>query len=338
MERNDGFPGTRGTGPGGSPGPNHPVTWTGLAHLFVVYLVWGSTYLAIRVAVREGSGFSPFFLGASRTLVAAAVLLLWNALRRQRIRPTRGEWITLVPAGLLMWVGGNGLVNWAERHADSGYAALLVGALPIWMVLMEAFLDRRRPTYHLMGALVVGFSGLGVLTYPMLRQATGAGLAEAAALIVAPLCWGAGSIYQLRRPTRFGPTASAAWLQGVGGVGFIFTALLLREPRPHPTPEAWAAWGYLVVAGSILAFTSYLTALRRLPISLVTTYTYVNPVIAVLLGWIILGEPITRWTIAGTVLVLAGVAGAFQEKRVQGRRAGSVSVPAPPSTAPREAL
>lgn len=316
---------------GARPEAHQPVTWAGLAHLFIVYLVWGSTYLAIRVAVREGSGFSPFFLGASRTLVAALALLGWNLLRRQRLRPTRREWATLVPAGLLMWVGGNGLVNWAERHADSGYAALLVGALPIWMVLMEAILDRKRPTYHLMGALVVGFAGLGVLTYPILQRSTGAGLAEAAALVLAPLCWGAGSIYQLRRPTGFGPTANSAWLQMVGCVGFVLVGWVLGEPRPTPTPAAWAAWGYLVAAGSILAFTSYLTALRRLPTSLVTTYTYVNPVIAVFLGWIILDEPITRWTIAGTALVLAGVAGAFQEKRVQSAKARGITAPARPS-------
>lgn len=155
---------------------NRPVSWTGLFHLFVVYLVWGSTYLGIRVAVREGSGFPPFLLGASRTLTAAALLFAWNLLRRQRIRPCRNEWMTLLPAGLLLWVGGNGLVNWAEQRADSGYAALLVGAMPIWVVLMESLVDRRRPTLHLIGALIVcGPSGVGHRsTYvPQLRPSHG---------------------------------------------------------------------------------------------------------------------------------------------------------------------
>lgn len=306
--------------------PEHAVTWAGLAHLLVVYAVWGSTYLAIRLAVREGSGFAPFFLGASRTLTAGAVLLGWNLLRGQRILPTRREWLTLIPAGLALWLGGNGLVNWAEKRADSGYAALLVGVMPLWVVLIESVIDRRRPTIHLMGGLMVGFAGLIVLTYPVLRRATGAGIWEAAALVIAPLSWGGGSIYQMRRPVGLGPTASSAWQQLIGSVGFLIVSVSLGEPRPHPTPAAWGAWGYLVVAGSIVAFTSYLTALRRLPTALVTTYTYVNPVIAVFLGWLLLREPITGWTIAGTVLVLAGVGGAFQERRVRSRTgAGSQS-------------
>lgn len=291
------------------------VSWTGLAHLLVVYVVWGSTYLAIRVAVRPGSGFPPFLLGASRTLAAAGLLIAWNLLRRQRVLPTRPEWRTLLPAGLLLWVGGNGLVNWAEQRADSGYAALLVGAMPIWVVLMESFIDRRRPTRQLVGALLVGFSGLGVLTWPVLRSATGAGPAEAAALVLSPLSWGAGSIYLTRRAVRLGPTASSAWQQLAGAAGFLIVAACVGESWPQPSPQAWGAWGYLVAAGSIVAFTSFLTALRLLPTALVTTYTYVNPVIAVFLGWWILGERISGWTVAGTALILAGVAGAFRERR-----------------------
>ncbi len=304
---------TAGSGVGGR---EKPIAWTGLIHLFIVYLVWGSTYLAIRVAVRQGSGFPPFLLGASRTLVAAALLLAWNLLRGQRVVPARREWATLLPAGLLLWVGGNGLVNWAEQRADSGYAALLVGAMPIWVVLMESLIDRRRPTARLIGALIVGFAGLGVLSWPVLRSASGAGPAQAVALVLSPLSWGAGAIYLARRDVHLGPTASSAWQHLAGGVGFLVVALCAREPWPQPSAAAWAAWGYLVVAGSIVAFTSFLTALRLLPTALVTTYTYVNPVIAVLLGWLALGERITGWTAAGAILILAGVAAAFKERRV----------------------
>jgi drug/metabolite transporter (DMT)-like permease len=301
------------------------VPWAGLFHLFVVYVVWGSTYLAIRVAVRTGSGFPPFLLGASRTLAAAVLLLAWNLLRGQRVLPTRREWTTLIPAGLLLWVGGNGLVNWAEQRADSGYAALLVGAMPIWVVLMESLIDRRRPTFRLIGALIVGFAGLGVLSWPVLRTVTGAGPAQAAALVLAPLSWGAGSIYLARRVAQLGPTASSAWQQLAGACGFLVVAICTREPWPHPSAQAWGAWGYLVAAGSIVAFTSFLTALRLLPTTLVTTYTYVNPVIAVFLGWLVLGERITAWTAAGTVLILVGVAGAFRERRLQPAQARSAA-------------
>jgi len=309
----------RGVSGAGAPAPGEregPVPWIGLVHLFIVYLVWGSTYLAIRVAVRPGSGFPPFLLGASRTLVAAALLLAWNLLRGNRILPTRREWATLLPAGLLLWVGGNGLVNWAEQQADSGYAALLVGAMPIWVVLMESLIDRRRPTFRLIGALIVGFAGLGVLSWPVLRSASGAGPAQVVALVLSPLSWGAGAIYLARRSVHLGPTASSAWQHLAGAGGFLVIALCAGETWPQPSAGAWVAWGYLVVAGSIIAFTSFLTALRLLPTTLVTTYTYVNPVIAVLLGWLVLGERITAWTVAGTVLILAGVAGAFHERRV----------------------
>ncbi len=286
----------------------------GLAHLLVVYLVWGSTYLAIRVLVREGGGFPPFLLGASRTFLAAACLLTWNAFRRNRIRPTAAEWRTLAPAGLLMWVGGNGLVNVGETRAASGYAALLVGTMPMWAALIEAVVDRRPPSFSLLGAIGVGFAGLGVLAWPVVRQGASAELWSVIALTLAPLAWGLGSILQMRRPVALGPTASAGVQQLVGGIGFLVVSFLLGEARPHPGPLAWAAWSYLVAAGSIIAFTSYLTALRLLPMRIVATYAYANPVIAVFLGWLILGEEITGWTVAGSALVLAGIAGVFHSR------------------------
>jgi len=295
------------------------VTAKGLINLFVVYIVWGSTYLAIRIAVREDSGFTPFFLGASRTLAAAVLLFAWNLLRRRRVVPCADEWAILIPAGLLLWVGGNGLVNWAEQRADSGYAALLVGTTPIWVVLMESFIDRRRPTIRLLGALLIGFAGLAVLSWPVLRTGMGAGPREVVALILAPLSWGAGSLYLARRPVSLDATASAAWQQLIGAAGFVTVAFFMGEPLPHPTSAALGAWSYLVVAGSIVAFTSYLTALRLLPTTLVTTYSYVNPVIAVFLGWWVLNEKVTGWTIVGTGLILSGVAAAFHERRRGGK-------------------
>jgi drug/metabolite transporter (DMT)-like permease len=296
----------------------------GLAHLMVVYVAWGSTYLAIRVAVREGGGFAPFVLGATRTLCAAALLLGWNLLRRNRVRPTRAEWRTLLPAGLLMWVGGNGLVNFGETRAASGYAALLVGTMPMWAALVEGIVDRRRPSLRLIGSLSVGFAGLGVLAWPVIRQGATADLWAVIALVLAPLCWSTGSILLMRRPVQVSPAISAGWQQLVGGIGFAIVALLLREPPPHAQPAAWGAWAYLVVVGSVFAISSYLYALRLLPLRIVTTYAYANPVIAVFLGWLILGEKISGWTIGGTALVLAGIAGVFQA-RFSARKAATAA-------------
>jgi len=280
----------------------------------VTYVVWGSTYLAIRVAVREGAGWGPFWLGASRVLAAAAVLFAFNALRGARLKPTRAELGILAATGVLLWVGGNGAVNWAEQRIDSGLAALIVGTMPIWVALMESLMDRRRPSFLLSSSLVVGFAGLVVLTFPMLEDGVKSDLIGVVAVVFAAISWGFGSIVVNRRPLKFDPIVISGWQHLLGGVGFVFVALMVREPAPRPTPEAWAAWIYLVVFGSLLAYTCFVYALRLLPTTVVMTYAYVNPVIAVLLGWVILSEPITRYTLVGMVLIVGGVYGVFRDK------------------------
>ena len=286
----------------------------GLLHLAIVYVVWGSTYLAIRLAVREGAGFPPFGLGASRVAVAGTLLLAWGALRRMRVRLTRSELVTLGLAGLLMWPAANGLVNWAEQRADSSYAALLVGMMPLWSAGLEAILDRRRPSWRLAASLSVGFAGLALLTAPQLARAQGADVWRIVALILAPLSWSIGSMRQTRRPVGVSPLVGAGYLHLFGAIGFLALALVTREPMPTPTAQAWAAWAYLVGAGSILAFTSYIRVLRLLPIHVAMTFAYVNPVIAVVLGALVLQEPLAPPILAGMGLILVGVWGVFREK------------------------
>jgi drug/metabolite transporter (DMT)-like permease len=287
----------------------------GLLHLFVVYVVWGSTYLAIRVAVREGAGFPPFTMAATRVLVGSAILLLWGLSARERFRLTRRETLTLATSAILLWVGGNGAVAWAEQTVDSGYAALLVGAMPIWVAIMEAIVDRRRPSLRLVGALLVGLLGVAVLNGPIIMEGSVGSLVGALALMFAGISWGAGSILQRRRPVTVKPEISSGYQQAFGAMGLAVVALIMSEPKPTPTPEAWTAWGYLVIFGSVFAFTSFVKALRLLPTNIVMTYAYVNPVIAVFLGWIILDEQVTLWTLCGSVLVVMGVMGVFHEKR-----------------------
>jgi drug/metabolite transporter (DMT)-like permease len=286
----------------------------GLLNLFVTYVVWGSTYLAIRVAVREGAGWGPFWLGATRVLVAAVVLFAFNAFRATRLKPTRGELGVLAATGILLWVGGNGAVNWAEQRIDSGLAALIVGTMPIWVALMESLIDRRRPSLLLSVSLVVGFGGLVVLTYPMLEDGLRSDVVGVIAVVFAAISWGFGSILVNRRRLVLDPIVISGWQQLTGGIGFAALALMVSEPAPQPTPEAWAAWAYLVVFGSLLAYTCFVYALKLLPTTVVMTYAYVNPVIAVFLGWIILSEPITAFTFVGMVLIVAGVYGVFHDK------------------------
>jgi len=286
----------------------------GLLHLLVVYVVWGSTYLAIRVAVREGAGFPPFTMAAMRVILASGLLLGWAWSRRERIRLLRGEVVLLGATGSLLWLGGNGLVNFGEQHADSGLAALLVAAMPIWTELITAVVDRRPPGWRTVGSVLVGFAGVALLTWPMLRDGTRADATAVVALLLAPFFWALGSIWLGRRQPALGVRAISGYQQLLGGLALAATALAAGEPAPQPTPAAWLAFGYLVVFGSLLAFTSYMATLRLLPYRIVVTYTYVNPVIAVALGWLVLGEAITPWTLGGAALVVAGVAGVFANR------------------------
>ncbi|MCP4901496.1 MAG: EamA family transporter [bacterium] len=286
----------------------------GLIHLWVTWVVWGSTYLAIRITVSPGAGFGPFWLGASRTLLAGAVLLMVARLRGIRLRLSGRELIVLTATGILMWVGGNGGVNWAEQRVDSGLAALIVGSMPLWIAAMESVIDRRPPTLLLSSSLVAGFVGIVVLTQPMRAQGAESDLIGVLVILAGTVCWGSASLYLSRNSLQLDPLALSGYQQILGGIGFTVLALSLGEALPQPTATAWVAWSYLVLFGSLLAFTSYVQVLRLLPTSIAMTYTYVNPVIAVLLGWAILSEPVTRHTFGGMALVLFGVYGVFQER------------------------
>jgi drug/metabolite transporter (DMT)-like permease len=288
----------------------------GILHLIVVYIVWGSTYLAIRIAVREGSGFPAFTMAAMRVFAAGAILFAWATVARKGIRVGRREMGVLFVSGVLLWLGGNGMVSWAERRAESGYSALLIAALPLWVAIMESIIDRRAPTLRLIGALLIGLAGVGVLNGPVILKGTDEDMWAAAALITAAIAWGLGAIFQKRKALSLEPEVSSAYQHVFGGVALLLAAFATGEPRPEPIPEAWMAWVYLVIFGSMFAFTSFIKALRLLPTNVVMTYAYVNPVVAVILGRLVLDEPITAWTIGGSVLIILGVMGVFHERRV----------------------
>jgi len=286
----------------------------GLFNLGLVYVVWGSTYLAIRIAVRPEGGFAPFHLALMRVVAASLLLFAWAALRRHRLLPTRREMIVLAGTGQLMWVGANGLVTWAETHADSGLAALLVAVMPIWSATAEAILDRRMPSPKMIGSLLIGIAGVGVLSWPVIRAGDASDLWAVVALMIAPITWAIASIWMARRRPDLSVQSISAWQHLWGGVGFAAAILLLGESWTPPSSEAWWAWGYLTLFGSVIAFTAFVAALRLLPTQLVMTYAYANPVIAVFLGWLVIAEPVTGWTLAGAALVLAGIAGVFNNR------------------------
>ncbi len=289
---------------------------SGLIHLLIVYIVWGSTYLGIRVAVQEGSGFPPMIMSATRVFAGSLILVaLARFIQKQSLRLTKEEWVVLSVSGLALWWGGNGLVAIAEMTVPSGYAALIIACTPIWVAIIESVLDKKRPSVFLVISLLIGVAGIAVLNWPAIISGNLNDLRGLFLLIIAGLSWGAGSIYQKRKNIHTTPEISSAVQQFTGGIALLITSFIISEPTINPVPSAWWAWGYLIIFGSVIAFTSFVKALKLLPPNIVFTYAFVNPVVAVILGFFILGEPITPWTFAGATLVIIGVVGVFKEQK-----------------------
>lgn len=290
------------------------IHWAGLANLLIVYIIWGSTYLFIRIGVKEGSGFPPLYLSGLRVLVAGLILLALAAIKKQRLRLQKREVLLLASSGVMLWLGGNGLVSIAEQHLHSGIAALVIAATPIYVAIIEAVIDRRRPTWLLVISLLIGISGVALLSLPTFKAGVQADVFSVLAVMFGSLLWGVGSLLQSRKPVAVDPEVSSAYQHLSGAVALLLTAVITGSPLPNPIPQAWMAWGYLVIFGSVIAFTAFVRVLRMLPTGIAMTYAYVNPVIAVILGALVLQEPITPYTLGGMVLILAGVAGVFRAK------------------------
>ena len=286
----------------------------GIFHLCLVYVVWSTTYLAMRIGVSSG-GFPPFFFGMLRMPVVALILLAIARAQGLRMKPTRQEWLTLAVTGNLLWVGGNGLILWAEQYAASGFSCLMASSAPIWATIVEMILYRKRPSLPLIVSLAIGFAGVAILSASSLGAKGAAGFWAVSALIVGPLCWALGSVFQTRRPVSLAPHVISGYQHVMAAFGFLIASSMLAEPMPHPGVSACIAWGYLVIFGSVIAFTSYVITLRLLPISIAMTYAYVNPLLALFLGWLLLGEPITVRTMLGAGLVILGVCAVFNVKQ-----------------------
>ncbi|MFJ5229500.1 EamA family transporter [Kitasatospora sp. NPDC088391] len=277
------------------------------AALGIVYVVWGSTYLAIRVVVET---MPPLLSGALRFAVAAALLLAGIAVRKgvRALRVTWRQFGSAALVGLLLLAGGNGGVVLAERTVPSGLAALLVASVPLWVVVLRRVFGGRTGGATLAGVLV-GLVGLAVLTGPGLT-----GDVELSGLLLvvgAAVVWALGSVLAGRLPMPADPFVASAYEMLAGAAGALALSFVRGEPgRFEPgavSGASWAGLGYLVVFGSIVAFTSYAWLLQRAPLPLVATYAYVNPVVAVLLGWLFLSESLTWPILVGGGIVVGGV-------------------------------
>ncbi|SFK05003.1 EamA domain-containing membrane protein RarD [Streptosporangium canum] len=274
--------------------------------LGIVYVVWGSTYLAIRIAIET---VPPLLSGAMRfsaaALVLGAALLLLRGWRAFRMTWKELGGAALV--GLLLLNAGNGLVAVAEQHISSGLAALLVASVPLWLVIFR-IVARDMPQVLTLAGVLIGFGGVAVLSL------TGGGSAADSTgitiILLASMSWSAGSFLSARIPMPANPFVASTVEMAAGGIGLALTSTVMGEHLDlgAVSGRSWAALAYLVVMGSLVAFTAYVWLLGTAPISLVSTYAYVNPVVAVALGALVLSEPVTTSMVAAGLVIVLGVA------------------------------
>jgi drug/metabolite transporter (DMT)-like permease len=286
------------------------------SHLFkvilafaAIYTIWGTTYLAIRIAVTT---MPAFLMAGTRFLIAGALAFAFLRLRRVPM-PNRLEWRSAAMIGAFLLVGGNGLVTWSEQQIPSSYAALVVATVPLWMTLFDwLFYRGPAPNKQISLGLILGIVGIVLLIGPgQLRGQATFDWISLAVLLLAPVLWSIGSLYsrEAQQPANVFMTTAMEML--AGGALLIIAGLLTNEASQlhlsSISTDSWLAMLYLTVFGSIVALTAYVWLLKTVRPTRVATYTYVNPVIAVALGWLVLSEPITRQTLVAVAVIIVAV-------------------------------
>ena len=274
-----------------------------------LYILWGSTFLAISVAVRH---MPPTIMGATRFLISGAVMLLWCVIMKRKISINFRDFWMLGLIGILLLSGGNVVVGWAEKYVPSGLAALILAVTPIWVAIIEAWiLKSDRLSRRGVLGLVFGTLGLMVLLWPKITS--GAALERqqlwaAIALIFAALSWTVGSIVSKRSHVSVDIFVATGWQMLLAGIFNLGLAAVLGDiGKTAWVGESIAAIAYLVVGGSLFGFTAYIWLLEHVPTAKVATYAYINPMVAVFLGWLILSEPVDAYILTGSAVIVAGV-------------------------------
>lgn len=283
--------------------------------LWSVYLLWGSTYLAIRVAVHpsHGAAIPPLILAGFRFTIAGLLMLALTVRTPApdgQPDPLRAkQWAAAAVIGLALPFGGNGLVSVAEKRIPSGVAAVVVATVPIWAALFAAALGRERVSRFHFAGLVLGFAGVAALVI-----GSGSGRASVSGVlivVVAAISWAAGSVWSQTAPTVRRPLVTTGMEMLCGGIGCLVAAAITGEVADLRLGainyRGWIAFAYLIIAGSMVAYSAYVWLLRNARLSLVTTYAFVNPVVAVALGAMLLGEAFTWRSAGATAAVVAGV-------------------------------
>jgi drug/metabolite transporter (DMT)-like permease len=278
-----------------------------LVAYLLVCIVWGSTYLAIRIGVQE---LPPLLFAGIRFLNAGGLLAGQVLLTGGRLPARPRDWGVLAVVGLFLLLGGNAVVVWAEQFVESGPASVFVAAVPLWAAFFDALIPGGGTvfTWRVALGLALGVFGSALLAGVTPTELFSADLKGPIALTLASASWALGSVYSKRTPTESSPYAASAVQMLAGGAAITLLGLLSGEATQwHATTRGLGALAYLVVFGSIVGFTAYAYALRYASATVVGTYAYVNPVVAVLLGWLVLDEAITGRTIAAMILILGAV-------------------------------
>ena len=273
----------------------------------VVCVVWGSTYLAIRVGVET---LPPFLLAGVRYLIAGAILAGIARISGESLTISRSDLKTLAIVGVLLLAGGNGLVMWAEQTVESGTASIYIVTVAIWAATFDALVPggTTRFSLSLLGGLVLGLIGMLMLTGATPDAFRAGNLGGPVSLVVASAFWAYGTVYLKRHPVRTGFQSSAAVQMLAGGVALVLIGLLRHEASAwHGSARGYGALLYLIIFGAIIGFSAYGYALRHASATLVGTYAYVNPVVAVLLGWMVLGESVGLRKIVAMGIILGAV-------------------------------
>jgi drug/metabolite transporter (DMT)-like permease len=280
--------------------------------MLAVYIAWGSTYLAIRFAVET---IPPFLMASVRFLIAGGVLYLFRRFVMKDAAPQRIEWRSAAIVGLFLLVGGNGAVSWAEQRVPSGVAALLVGSAPLWMVLLDALRPGdRRPAGWTLAGVLLGFGGIVVLVGPaqLFGNGTRVDLLGALALTFAAFSWAIGSLYNRGARLPPSPLLATGMEMLMGSLGLALLGSLTGEwSRLEPaaiSARSLAGLVYLIIFGSWVGFVAYIWLLRVAPTSLVSTYAYVNPLVAILVGSWLADEAITPRILLAAAIIIGSVA------------------------------
>jgi drug/metabolite transporter (DMT)-like permease len=279
--------------------------------LFILYIAWGTTYLAIRFAVET---IPPFYMTGTRFLVAGLVLYSWRRLAGDPA-PTRSQWRSAIIIGIFLLVGGIGGVTLAERYIPSGIAAMVVAATPLWIVLIETFRPGgSRPTWQSISGVLIGMIGIYILINPGSTPGhhPGFNLLGVVAVLLASLSWSVGSIYSHEAQLPGSPLLGTGMELLAGAAGSYIVGLLMGETSQLNLSaislRSLSGLGYLIVVGSLIGFVIYTWLLRVAPTPLVVTYAYVNPLVAVFLGSLIAGEVLTPQVLIAAPLILVAVA------------------------------